>query len=271
MTTYMQSEYEAMQELEDKPTLTEVRVCNNMTNNPDMLTDRELEEVTAVFKSFETGLREATIHPKDLHKAMQRLGLNPTEQEVVDIPNEIARKGLIYFPDFCQLVLGRFRNDGVEDDLFRQNMFKMLCGTEPHPKDFKAKKYKLEKHSLTKEDFVHIMKNLPVPVEDADIDEMFAYADKNCDGKLSYSEFEVMVNPPQPPEVPKPHISDIGMAPQIFSPPSPSSCPAPSDFASPLLPTPKPSLPSSCRGSITSLSTQGKRHQSSQPNSIYHL
>ena len=24
---------------------------------------------------------------------MQRLGLNPTEQEVVDIPNEIARKG----------------------------------------------------------------------------------------------------------------------------------------------------------------------------------
>ena len=38
----------------------------------------------------------------------------------------------------------------------------MLCGTEPHPKDFKAKKYRLERHSLSKEDFVHIMKNLPV-------------------------------------------------------------------------------------------------------------
>ena len=47
--------------------LIQVRVCNNMTNNPDMLTDRELEEVTAVFKSFETGLREATIHPKVTH------------------------------------------------------------------------------------------------------------------------------------------------------------------------------------------------------------
>ena len=35
-----------------------------MANNPEMLTERELEEVTAVFKSFETGLREATIHPK---------------------------------------------------------------------------------------------------------------------------------------------------------------------------------------------------------------
>ena len=101
-----------------------------MTNNPDMLTDRELEEVTCVFKSFETGLREATIHPNDLHRAMQRLGLNPTEQEVVDIPNEIGRKGLIYFPDFCQLVLDKFRNGGVEDggvedELFRQNMFKV--------------------------------------------------------------------------------------------------------------------------------------------------
>jgi hypothetical protein len=28
---------------------------------------------------------------QDLHKAMKMLGLNPMEQEVVDIPNEIAR------------------------------------------------------------------------------------------------------------------------------------------------------------------------------------
>ena len=35
-----------------------------MVSNPEMLTERELEEVTAVFKSFETGLREATIDPK---------------------------------------------------------------------------------------------------------------------------------------------------------------------------------------------------------------
>ena len=27
----------------------QVRVCNNMTNNPEMLTDRELEEVTTFF------------------------------------------------------------------------------------------------------------------------------------------------------------------------------------------------------------------------------
>ena len=73
------------------------------------------------------------------------LGLNPTEQEVVDIPNEIAKSGHIYFPEFCKLVLDRFRQiikgielrtyldgmnqmfrrGGTEDDLFRQNMFKV--------------------------------------------------------------------------------------------------------------------------------------------------
>ena len=97
----------------------------------------------------------------------------------------------------------------------------MFCGTEPHPKDFKAKKYKLERHALSKDDFRHIMKNLPVPVDDADIEEMFSYADANSDGKLSYSEFEVMVNPPAPPEIPKPHIMDLGGAPQVWLPPSP--------------------------------------------------
>ena len=43
----------------------------------------------------------------------------------MDIPDEIAKQGLIYFPDFCQLVLKGFRRDGGEGELFRQNMFKV--------------------------------------------------------------------------------------------------------------------------------------------------
>ena len=38
------------------------------------------------------------------------------------------------------------------------------------------------------------MKNLPVAVGDEDIEEMFEFADKNKDGKLSYQEFLVIVN-----------------------------------------------------------------------------
>jgi len=213
---------------------TTVNVCYNVTSHPDMFTDKELTAVTAAFRSFESGLREATIYPKDLQKAMQMVGLNPTEQEVVDIPNELARDGLIYFPDFCQVVLERMRQTKEEEENFFQCMFKMMCGTEPYPSDFKAKKYKLKKNALTKEDFTHIMKNLPVSVSDEDIEDMFDFADKDKNGKLSYKEFEMMVKPQTPPELPKPHISDIGMKPQVFSPPTPQE--APSNFASPLLP-----------------------------------
>ena len=89
-------------------------------------------------------------------------------------------------------------------------MKKVLCGTEPFPTDYRAKKYKLEKHFIEKvklsnqfhslssrftglatyKDFVQIMKNLPVEVSEEDIDEMFEFADKNQDGKLSYKEFK---------------------------------------------------------------------------------
>ena len=36
-------------------------------------------------------------------------------------------------------------------------------------------------------------------VSEEDIEEMFAYADKDSDGKISYTEFQTMINPPKPP------------------------------------------------------------------------
>jgi hypothetical protein len=40
----------------------------------------------------------------------------------------------------------------------------MLCGTEPFPETFRAKKYKLHANFFTKKDFTHMMLNLPVEV-----------------------------------------------------------------------------------------------------------
>ena len=59
MTTYLQEEID----LDDKPMNTNVNVCYNKTSHPDMLTEKELESVTTVFRSFESGLRGATIYP----------------------------------------------------------------------------------------------------------------------------------------------------------------------------------------------------------------
>jgi len=178
------------------------------------------------------------------------LGLNPTEQEMVDIPNQIARNGLIYFPDFCTLCLEKFRQSDEEEEEFYKNAFKLFCGTEPFPTDFRAKKYKLHKNFITKLDFHHIMKSLPVPVTDEEIEEMFSFADKNKDGKLSYAEFETMIKPQIPPEIERPHITDIGMLPQLFSPPATSKQETQSNFASPILPASKGTF--SSRSSLAS-------------------
>ena len=107
MTSFMQAEFEALA-MESRKTVTEVKVNSSITNHPSMLTNKELEMVTSVFRSLETGLREASIYPKvgiitimvsrkimlyyqDLDKAMKMLGLNMTDQDMVDIPNKIMR------------------------------------------------------------------------------------------------------------------------------------------------------------------------------------
>ena len=63
---------------------------------------------------------------------------------------------------------------------------KVICGTDPYPKNFRAKKYKIKEKFFTKADFQLMMRNLPVPVNEEEIDEMFNFADKDKDGKINY-------------------------------------------------------------------------------------
>ncbi len=39
------------------------------------------------------------------------LGVNPLEQEIMDITNEIARNGFIHFSSFCTAVHRKYRKD----------------------------------------------------------------------------------------------------------------------------------------------------------------
>ena len=40
---------------------------------------------------------------------------------------------------------------------------------------------------------------------------MFSYADQDCDGKINWSEFQTMINPPKPPKPPKPTLADLAV------------------------------------------------------------
>ena len=54
---------------------------------------------------------------------MVSLGLNMMEQEVIDMTNTVARNGLVYFPEFCAVVLKKFREE--DEEQFSQIMFKV--------------------------------------------------------------------------------------------------------------------------------------------------
>lgn len=84
-----------------------------------------------------------------------------------------------------------------DESLFRQNMFKVLCGTKPYSEKIKARRYKVQEQYLSKEDFTFIMRNLPEKVSDCDINEMFARADEDEDGKISWTEFQMMATLPE--------------------------------------------------------------------------
>ena len=60
---------------------------------------------------------------QDLLPALKSLGMNTMEQEVIDVTNTVARNGLIFFPEFCQIVLKRFREE--DEEQFAQVMFKV--------------------------------------------------------------------------------------------------------------------------------------------------
>merc|ERR1711983_315009 len=135
---------------------------NQVPQTAPKLSANELERVTEVFKMYETGLREATIYPKDLLVAMKALGLNPTETEIQDLINEVERNGFIYYPAFCRVIMRRLREDDEEN--FRRELFRTMIGPKKYD-DCVAPIYNYSREVLTFEQFRTIMMSLPEYVD----------------------------------------------------------------------------------------------------------
>ena len=52
---------------------------------------------------------------------------------------------------------------------FHKSSVQILCGTDPFPVKYKAKKYKLHDHFLSKENFHQMMTNLPEYVSEDEV------------------------------------------------------------------------------------------------------
>ena len=72
----------------------------------------ELSQGTSLprFKSLNKIFFPTSFFFKDLTKALKMLGINPLEQEIMDIANENSKNGLISFQAFCSVVHKKYRN-----------------------------------------------------------------------------------------------------------------------------------------------------------------
>ena len=101
-----------------KPMRPQVRVCTNMTNNPNLLTDRELEDVTAVFRSL--------ILP---HQCQYRPFCDKTNLSYIPTLSEIPSSGALKLVWGKQPFTQRWRQDSLMIALSTSTSDPDICRT----------------------------------------------------------------------------------------------------------------------------------------------
>jgi calmodulin len=83
------------------------RQFTSSSNGEEEFTVEELQEFAQAFKMFDKN-GDGTMNIKELGVAMRTLGLNPTEEELLNIVNEydVDGNGKIDFGEFCKMMKG---------------------------------------------------------------------------------------------------------------------------------------------------------------------
>merc|ERR1712106_749700 len=118
------------------------------------------------------------IPTSNLQYAMRRVGLNPTGVEVQDLINKIDNgSGTLDFSDFCLVIKEKTKE--LESETHFKDTFRVFS--------------KNEEGCIPAEEMKFVLMHLPGKVTYKEIDEMIETVDRNGDGKISFSEFGVMM------------------------------------------------------------------------------
>uniref|UniRef100_A0A7E4ZZQ1 Calmodulin-like protein n=1 Tax=Panagrellus redivivus TaxID=6233 RepID=A0A7E4ZZQ1_PANRE len=142
------------------------------------LTPEEIDEFREAFMLFDKD-GNGTISTKELGVAMRSLGQNPTEQEILDMINEvdIDGNGQIEFPEFC-VMMKRMMKD-TDSEMIRE-AFRVF------DKDGNG--------SITAHEFRYFMVHMGMQFSEDEVDEMIAEVDIDGDGEINYEEFVSMMS-----------------------------------------------------------------------------
>ncbi|KAI6186410.1 Calmodulin [Aphelenchoides besseyi] len=162
------------------------------------LTIEEIDEFREAFMMFDKD-GNGTISTKELGVAMRSLGQNPTEQEILEMINEvdIDGNGQIEFPEFWQDLLV------ISFGAFSVMMKRMMKETdsemirEAFRNKAKAKLQVFDKDGngvITAQEFRYFMIHMGNNFSEQEVDEMIKEVDVDGDGDINYEEFVKMMS-----------------------------------------------------------------------------
>uniref|UniRef100_A0A0K0CZI4 Calmodulin n=1 Tax=Angiostrongylus cantonensis TaxID=6313 RepID=A0A0K0CZI4_ANGCA len=141
------------------------------------INEEELIEYKEAFRLFDKD-GNGSISSKELGVAMRSLGQNPTEQELLDMVNEvdIDGSGTIDFPEFCQMMkrMNKARKRALP---FQENDSEMIREAF-RVFDRDGNGY------ITAEEFRYFMTHMGEQFSDQEVDEIIAEVDIDGDGQV---------------------------------------------------------------------------------------
>jgi len=142
------------------------------------MSEEQIAELKQAFNEFDVD-GGGTINTTELGYAMRAMGMNPTEQELLDLINEYDTdgSGMIEFPEFCNMMSDKM--NAVNDEDMIRMAFRVLD--------------KYGTGTISSKSFKHLMTHIGDKLSEAEVEEMIAEADKDGDGTLNYEEFVKML------------------------------------------------------------------------------
>lgn len=164
---------------EDIPLLseTEKRELVSLVKDKNISMDFILEMKEAFLLFDKNG--DGFISAKELGVLMRAMGRNPTEDEIMQIMNEIDvdHNGKLDFSEFTIMMREKLQGEDMEEEI--RQAFRVF--------DRNGDGY------ISKSEFKHCMMHFGEQFTDEEVEEMIAEADSNNDGKIDYEEFSKMI------------------------------------------------------------------------------
>ncbi|KAL2130343.1 hypothetical protein VTI74DRAFT_6569 [Chaetomium olivicolor] len=131
----------------------------------------QYREVFEIFDKDGTG----DITADELGQVMKELGLNPSDEELRDLINEVDlnKDGVISFDEFLALMSQNVKELDTEQELI--NAFRVF------DKDGSG--------TISSDELRNVLKSLGENLTDAEVEEMIQLADRDGDGHIDYHEF----------------------------------------------------------------------------------